>query len=148
MHTASAVHENKLGISARNAAVCTTTSGTKYLSMTNVGRVELGRRSGEFDVSCVMGGPIGGRNVRAEKNNIPRSNKCSLSFRLFPNEFRTFLNLFRMPRSEIIPCSGTRMSATALANRVSQWWTKTIPREGHCAAMCGLRHIAPHLIVS
>ena len=88
MHTASAVHENKLGISARNAAVCTTTSGTKYLSMTNVGRVELGRSSGEFDVSCVMGGPIGGGNVRAEKNNIPKK-KCSLSFRLFPNEFPT-----------------------------------------------------------
>ena len=108
MHTASAVHENKLGMTARNAAVCTTTSGTKYLSMTNVGRVELGRRSGEFDVSCVMGGPIGGRNVRAEKNNIPRSNKCSLSFQIFPNQSRTFLNLFRMLRSEIIPCSDTR----------------------------------------
>ena len=58
MQTASAVHENKLGMTARNAAVCTTTSGTKYLSMTNVGRVELGRSSGEFDVSWVMCGPI------------------------------------------------------------------------------------------
>ena len=89
MHTASAVHENKLGMTARNAAVCTTTSGTKYLSMTNVGRVELGRSSGEFDVSWVMGGPIGGGNVRADKNNIPRRIKCSLSFRLFPYEFPT-----------------------------------------------------------
>ena len=114
MHTASAVQENKLGISARNAAVCTTTSGTKYLSMTNVGRVELGRSSGEFDVSCVMCGPIDGRNVRADKNNIPRSNKCSLSFRLFPNQFRTFLNLFRMLRSEIIPCSGPRLQTVFL----------------------------------
>ena len=89
MHTASAVQENRLGRSARNAAVCTTTSGTKYLSMTNVGRVELGRSSGEFDVSCVMCGPIDGRNVRAKKNNIPRRNKYSLSFRLFPYEFPT-----------------------------------------------------------
>ncbi len=40
--------------------------------MTSVGRVELGRSSGEFDVSCVICGPIGGGNVRADKNNIPK----------------------------------------------------------------------------
>ena len=57
--------------------------------MTSVGRVELGRSSGEFDVSWVMCGPIGGGNVLADKNIIPISNKCSLSFRLFPYEFPT-----------------------------------------------------------
>ena len=116
--------------------------------MTKVGRVELGRSSGEFDVSCVMCGPIDGRNVRAAKNNIPRRNKCSLSFRLFPYEFPTILNLFRMLRSEIIPYSGKRMSAPALANRVSQWRTRTMPSEGHSAVMCGLRRIAPHSAAS
>ena len=71
MQTASAVHENKLGMTARNAAVCTTISGTKYLNITNVGRVALGRSSGEFDVSCVMCAPIS-REFCFRKHDIPQ----------------------------------------------------------------------------
>ena len=69
MHTASAVQENRLGMNARNAAVCTTTSGTKYLSMTNVGRVELGRSSGELEVSWVMCGPMSRRGLFSKNDN-------------------------------------------------------------------------------
>lgn len=69
MHTASAVQENKLGITARNAAACTTTSGTKYLSMTKVGRVELGRSSGELEVSWVMCGPMSRRGLFRKNDN-------------------------------------------------------------------------------
>ncbi len=71
MHTASAVQENKLGITARNAAACTTTSGTKYLSMTKVGRVELGRSSGELEASWVMCGPMS-RKALFRKNDNPQ----------------------------------------------------------------------------